>query len=92
MAPRGARRLEQTPPARLDGQVAPVTGAGRGIGRAIALALSEAGAAVAVCARSQGEIDAVTGQIAEGSPSALGDSRIATGRRNQTMVTHGKIP
>jgi NAD(P)-dependent dehydrogenase (short-subunit alcohol dehydrogenase family) len=51
-------------PVRLDGQVALVTGAGRGIGRAIALALSQAGAAVAVCARSAGELTAVTREIA----------------------------
>jgi hypothetical protein len=35
------------PLVRLDGQVALVTGAGRGIGRAIALALGDAGAAAA---------------------------------------------
>lgn len=43
--------------ARLDGQVAIVTGGGRGIGRAIALAMSEAGASVCVIARTQTEID-----------------------------------
>src|SRR6516225_8934260 len=38
---------ERPPRVRLEGQVALVAGAGRGVGRAIALALSDAGAAVA---------------------------------------------
>jgi NAD(P)-dependent dehydrogenase (short-subunit alcohol dehydrogenase family) len=41
---------------RLEGQVALVTGGGRGIGRAIAQALAAAGAAVAVLARSQEQL------------------------------------
>ncbi|SIO70958.1 3-oxoacyl-[acyl-carrier protein] reductase [Burkholderia sp. GAS332] len=41
----------------LRGQVAVITGAGRGIGRAIALAYAKAGAAVVCSARSGGEID-----------------------------------
>ena len=51
------------PAVRLDGQVALVTGAGRGIGRAIALALGDAGAAVAVCDRSEDEVTGVAGEI-----------------------------
>jgi NAD(P)-dependent dehydrogenase (short-subunit alcohol dehydrogenase family) len=43
-------------PISLEGQVAVVTGGGRGIGRAIAQTLGAAGAAVAVLARSEGEL------------------------------------
>lgn len=48
---------------RLDGQVAVVTGAGKGIGRAIAIGLAEAGADVAVASRTQGDLDSVAGEI-----------------------------
>ncbi len=47
----------------LTGKVALVTGGGRGIGRAIALGLADAGADVGVTARTQGEIDAVADEI-----------------------------
>lgn len=48
----------------LEGRRALVTGAGRGIGRGIALALAEHGAEVTLCARSADEIGAVAGEIA----------------------------
>ena len=44
--------------AALDGKVAIVTGASRGIGEAAALALGEAGASVALAARSAQQLEA----------------------------------
>lgn len=55
----------------LDGQVAVITGGGRGIGRAIAIAYAAAGAAVVVAARSATEIDAVAGSIRQAGGQAL---------------------
>ena len=47
----------------LDGRSALVTGGGRGIGRAIALGLAEAGADVALAARTARELEAVADEI-----------------------------
>jgi NAD(P)-dependent dehydrogenase (short-subunit alcohol dehydrogenase family) len=47
----------------LDGKISLVTGAGRGIGRAVALILARAGADVALVARSQNQLDAVAKEI-----------------------------
>jgi len=49
--------------AELDGQVALVTGGGRGVGASIAHELASAGARVAVSARSADEVDAVAREI-----------------------------
>lgn len=48
---------------RLDGQVALVTGAGRGIGRGTALAMAEAGAEVVVWSRTADEIESLAAEI-----------------------------
>ncbi len=56
----------------LDGLAALVTGAGRGIGKAIALGLAEAGAHAGVVSRTESELEAVAGQI-----RALGRGAVA---------------
>ncbi len=55
--------LPKTPSFRLEGRRAIVTGAGRGIGLAAAVALADAGAEVALVARSESEISAVAKAI-----------------------------
>ncbi|EAQ02197.1 short chain dehydrogenase [Pseudooceanicola batsensis HTCC2597] len=55
--------MTDLPTFRLDGRRALVTGAGRGIGRAIALGYAAAGAEVTLCARSQEELNALSEEI-----------------------------
>jgi len=49
---------------RLDGRTAWVTGAGKGLGRAIAVALSQAGADVAVTARTAADLESLEAELA----------------------------
>ncbi len=56
---------------RLDGKVAVVTGAGRGIGAASALALAEAGADVLLSARTEEQLQGVAKQVADLGRRAL---------------------
>ena len=72
----------------LAGKVAIVTGAGRNIGRAIALALAEGGAAVLVNARSnRAEVEAVTREIESSGGKAIAHiSDVADAKAVQAMA------
>ena len=56
---------------KLDGQVAVITGAGRGIGRAIALAYAREGAKLALAARNESELQEVVGAATELGAEAI---------------------
>jgi NAD(P)-dependent dehydrogenase (short-subunit alcohol dehydrogenase family) len=71
----------------LSGKIAIVTGAGRGIGRSIALALAEAGADITVAARTLSEIDPVAEEIrARGRRSLAIATDITDANQVQAMV------
>ena len=55
----------------LSGKIAIVTGGGRGIGRAIALGLAQAGASVVITSRTQKEIDGVAEDVKKSGGKAL---------------------
>ena len=75
----------------LAGQVALITGAGRGIGRAIALAYAEAGAAVGCAARTQSEIDEVAAVIHARGGQALAIPVDVTDRTSVQQMTESVI-
>jgi NAD(P)-dependent dehydrogenase (short-subunit alcohol dehydrogenase family) len=62
-----------TDPWRLDGEVAIVTGAGRGLGRGCALELARAGATVVAVARTESEVDAVAAEAGNGAVPLVAD-------------------
>jgi NAD(P)-dependent dehydrogenase (short-subunit alcohol dehydrogenase family) len=67
-------QLPQTPSFRLDGKRAAVTGAGRGIGLAAAVALGQAGADVTLIARSLSEIEEVAKAIRDSGGKATANA------------------
>ena len=56
---------------KLEGQVAVITGAGRGIGRAIALAYAREGAQLALAARSESELEQTVASVSELGAEAI---------------------
>ena len=79
------------------GKVALITGAGRGIGRAVSLALAADGADVALLARSQDELDEVATEVQRLGRRALvlradvGDQRQARDAANRAGAELGPV-
>jgi NAD(P)-dependent dehydrogenase (short-subunit alcohol dehydrogenase family) len=59
-------------PPRLTGRIAVVTGAGRGIGAAVARALAQAGARVALAARTREQVEQVAAELRSAGQDAIG--------------------
>ena len=82
---------------RLDGKVAVVTGAGRGIGAASALALAEAGADVLISSRTEDQLQLVAKQVeAMGRralvvPADLSDLDAVAGLADQAVEAFGRL-
>mgnify|MGYP003752903769 CR=1 FL=1 len=77
---------------RLDGRVAIVTGSGRGIGAGIARALSEAGADVALTARTESDLQVVAGDIeAQGSTALVVPGDLSTPGAMSDLVASTEI-
>lgn len=82
---------------RLDDQVAIVTGGNRGIGRAIAVALAEAGASVVIAARDQARNQAAVDELTALGGRAMAVTTDVTSRpdltamRDQVLSAWGRI-
>jgi 7-alpha-hydroxysteroid dehydrogenase len=82
---------------RVDGLVAVVTGAGRGIGAASALALAEAGADVVLSARTEDQLQGVAKQIADLGqralvvPADLADLDAVAGLADRAVEVFGRL-
>src|SRR4051812_46001791 len=81
----------------VNGASALVTGAGRGIGRAIALALGGAGAHVTVVARTQSELESVAAEIRKAGGRAhvhagdLNDGSVCRAAVQAAVEAHGRL-
>lgn len=82
---------------RLDGKVAIITGAGRGLGRTTAFCLAEEGANVAVCSRTLSEVEEVSKKVQALGRKSLAvkvdvtDAQQVAQMVQKTLSTFGKI-
>ncbi len=88
--------MPETPacPFRLDGRTALVTGAGRGIGRGVALALAGVGADVALVARTEAELEAVAAEVPTRAlvlPADVADLEVHASLVERTMAGLGGL-
>lgn len=81
----------------LEGKVALVTGASKGIGKAIARGLAEHGASVVVCSRNEGAVQAMAAEFkllgleATGIGCHVGDARQRANLIEKTLETYGRL-
>jgi len=75
----------------LKDKTAIVTGGGRGIGRAIALGLADTGASVAVCGRTQKDIDSVAEEIRSKGGKALAVATDLTNNEQLENLVHATV-
>ena len=78
--------MNNSAPPNLAGQIAIVTGGGRGFGKAIARGLAAAGAAVTVTARSRNQLDATVAEIEAAGGRALAVAGDVTKRADVAHV------
>ena len=73
---------------KLDGQVAVITGSGRGIGRAIALAYAREGAKLALAARNESELQEAVSAASELGAEAIAVRTDVTSQQDTERLAH----